>query len=108
MKLNDFTTALESKYITSKVLNEEKDLSKVSGSMTNILYTNREALNSCKTKEELFNTIKELFKDNNIDTEASRRLLLKINLSKSFTSALEAVWNSILKGSGEGTIKLKR
>lgn len=89
-------------------LNEDTDLSKIKNTMTNILSNNVEALNKCKTKDEVYSTVKSLLDEHNIDTEASRRLLLNIAKSKTLKSTLEVVWNSILKGSGEGVINRRR
>lgn len=88
-------------------LNEAKvvDLSKVEGSMSNIIQSNMDKINNCKTKDELLNTIKKIFDENNLNTKASNRLLNNIVRSKDFTTALMVVTNSYLSGTGNKVIK---
>lgn len=88
-------------------LNEAKvvDLSKVEGSMSNIIQSNMDKINNCKTKDELLNTVKKIFDENNLNTKASNRLLNNIIRSKDFITALQAVTNSYLSGTGNKVIK---
>lgn len=89
----------------SKELNETKDLSKVEGSMTNVLEKNISKINSCSTVKELVDTVKEILEKNGIDTKASQRLIKNIEKQKSVMGAFSTVYNSYLAGSGQGVIK---
>ena len=89
----------------SKELNEAKDLSKVDGSMSNIIENNIDKINKCTSVSEVSSTIQNLFKENDIDTQASRRLIMNIGKQKSLIGALSVVYNSYLAGSGQGVIK---
>lgn len=89
----------------SKELNEATDLSKVDGSMSNIIENNIDKINKCTSVSEVSNTIQNLFKENDIDTQASRRLIMNIGKQKSLIGALSVVYNSYLAGSGQGVIK---
>lgn len=88
-------------------LNEAKvvDLSKVEGSMSNIIQSNMDKINNCKTKDELLSTIKKIFDENNLNTKASNRLLNNIARCKNFIDALMVVTNSYLSGTGNKVIK---
>lgn len=88
-------------------LNEAKavDLSKVEGSMSNIIQSNMDKINNCKTKDELLSTIKKIFDENNLNTKASNRLLNNIARCKNFNNALMVVTNSYLSGTGNKVIK---
>lgn len=98
----------KSQRITGYVkLNEAKavDLSKVEGSMSNIIQSNMDKINNCKTKDELLSTIKKIFDENNLNTKASNRLLNNIARCKNFNNALMVVTNSYLSGTGNKVIK---
>ena len=98
----------KSQRITGHVkLNEAKavDLSKVEGSMSNIIQSNMDKINNCKTKDELLSTIKKIFDENNLNTKASNRLLNNIARCKNFNNALMVVTNSYLSGTGNKVIK---
>lgn len=84
------------------------DLSKKQGSMTQVLSDASNSLNSCASVDELHNKVKELFDENGINTVASNRLLTSIAKSRNLTDAQQTVYNSILSGSGLGTIKSDR
>lgn len=84
-------------------LTEDKDLSKVKGSMTQVLSDNKSWQNETTVKG-LYDKIKSLLDKNNIDTQASRRLLNNINKSKSLTNAQFIIYNSILAGSNNKVI----
>lgn len=88
-------------------LNEAKavDLSKIEGSMSNIIQSNMDKINNCKTKDELLSTIKKIFDENNLNTKASNRLLNNIARCKNFNNALMVVTNSYLSGTGNKVIK---
>lgn len=89
----------------SKELSEATDLSKVEGSMSNIIENNIDKINKCTSVSEVSNTIQNLFKENDIDTQASRRLIMNIGRQKSLIGALSVVYNSYLAGAGQGVIK---
>lgn len=89
----------------SKELSEATDLSKVEGSMSNIIENNIDKINKCTSVNEVSNTIQNLFKENGVDTQASRRLIMNIGRQKSLIGALSVVYNSYLAGSGQGVIK---
>lgn len=89
----------------AKNLSEAKDLSKVDGSMSNIIENNIDKINKCTSVSEVSNTIQNLFKENGVDTQASRRLIMNIGRQKSLIGALSVVYNSYLAGSGQGVIK---
>ena len=98
----------KSQRITGHVkLNEAKavDLSKVEGSMSNIIQSNMDKINNCKTKDELLSTIKKIFDENNLNTKAYNRLLNNIARCKNFNNALMVVTNSYLSGTGNKVIK---
>lgn len=93
----------ESKRVSGTVSLKEskvgKDLSKKEGSMSNIIEKNLNKINASASKDELLNNLTNIFKDNGLDTEASKRLLLNVKKSKSLTAALSTVYNSYLAGS---------
>ena len=84
----------------------KKDLSTVPTSMASILIAASEQLNALSTKAEIENFVSKLFEENNLDTPASKRLLLNIKKSNSYASALQTVYNSVLAGANLETIKL--
>lgn len=86
-------------------LNEDKDLSTVSGSMTQILQDNREKIDACGSAQEVHDVVAGLLAEAGLDTQATRRLLLTLKKQKGLTGALQAVYNSILKGSDLGVLK---
>ena len=86
-------------------LNEDKDLSTVSGSMTQILQDNREKIDACSSAQEVHDVVAGLLAEAGLDTQATRRLLLTLKKQKGLVGALQAVYNSILKGSDLGVIK---
>lgn len=89
----------------AKELNEDKDLSKVEGSMTSVLEKNISKINSCSTVKEIVNTVKDILEKNGIDTKASQRLIKNIEKQKSLMGAFSTVYNSCLAGEGNATIK---
>ena len=86
-------------------LYEDKDLSTVKGSMTKILQDNREKIDACGSAKEVHDTVAGLLAEAGLDTPATRRLLLTLKKQRGLTGALQAVYNSILKGSDLGVIK---
>ena len=73
--------------------------------MSNIIQSNMDKINNCKTKDELLSTIKKIFDENNLNTKASNRLLNNIARCKNFNNALMVVTNSYLSGTGNKVIK---
>lgn len=92
--------------VSRSSLKGKKDLSQVENSMTKVLTDNIDSVNKSKTVDELFNTVSEIFKNNNIDTKASNRLLMNIKKNRSLSGAQSVVFNSILDGGNNGVIKL--
>lgn len=84
---------------------EDKDLSTVKGSMTQILQDNREKIDACGSAQEVHDVVAELLAEADLDTPATRRLLMTLKKQKGLVGALQAVYNSILKGSDLGVIK---
>lgn len=97
----------ESKRICGSVsLKEErkrldKDLSTVKGSMTNILQDYIGKMEG-KTKEEIVADVEKLFKDNNLDTQASRKKLAQLRAAKNADEAMFIISSSVLYGSNLG------
>ena len=83
-------------------LNEDKDLSTVKRSMTRVLQDNREKIDNCSTPQEVRDVVAGLLAEANMDTPATRKLLMNLDKSRSLTNSLQTVYNSILKGSGLG------
>ena len=83
------------------------DLSKVEGSMTKVLMDKADEIKDLTSKSDLYNFVKDLFEKNEIDTKASRRLLITISKAKSDFEAISAVHNSMLKGAKLGVIESK-
>lgn len=86
-------------------LTEDKDLSTVAGSMTQILQDNKDKINSCTTPQEVHDTVAGLLAEAGLDTPATKRLLMTLKKQRNIVGALQAVYNSILKGSDLGVIK---
>ena len=74
-----------------------KDLSKVEGTMTSVLIKN-DGWKNLESPESVYDYINTVFKDNNINTPASRRLLSNIKTKKTLQCSLLSVYNSILSG----------
>ena len=102
-KLDDFRAKMAAR--KNESLTEDKDLSTVKGSMTKILQDNREKIDACGSAKEVHDTVAGLLAEAGLDTPATRRLLLTLKKQKGLTGALQAVYNSILKGSDLGTLK---
>lgn len=73
--------------------------------MTKILQDNREKIDACGSAKEVHDTVAGLLAEAGLDTPATRRFLLTLKKQKGLTGALQAVYNSILKGSDLGTLK---
>ena len=89
-----------------KELKEATDLSKIEGTITKALQDNANIINKCKTADELFKVVAETLESAHIDTNYSKKFLDKLSKMKSFVGALQYVYNIILSGSGNKTIKL--
>lgn len=76
------------------------NLENVEHSMTNIIKENYKEVCAQQSKVELYNTIKRLFEQNNLNTKASNRLLTNIMKSSNLTQAQYTVTNSLLSGAG--------
>lgn len=79
------------------------DLSKVDHSMTKVLEEHLAEINQSGASgsvRAIYDVVAKLFRESNIDTPASNRLLQHILKNKTATSALITVYNSILSGSG--------
>ena len=74
-----------------------KDLSKVEGTMTSVLIKN-DGWKNLESPESVYDYINTVFKDNNINTPASRRLLSNLKSKKTIQGALLTMYNSILSG----------
>lgn len=83
-------------------LTEDKDLSTVKRSMTRVLQDNREKIDNCSTPQEVYEVVADLLAEADMDTPATRKLLMNLDKSRSLTNSLQTVYNSILKGSGLG------
>ena len=76
------------------------DLSKREGSMSNIIEVNHDRFDACTNTAELISTLKAVFKENNLNTPASKRLIANVaKHGNNFTSALLTVYDSYLYGS---------
>lgn len=91
-----------------KALKEAKDLSDVEHSMTKVFSDKKNELNKLKTKEEVIDFVKDTLDKEDIHTKASDRLIATVSKAKNFENALSAVYNSILKGAGDGVISAKK
>ena len=81
------------------------DLTKKKGSMSNVLTNHKEELSEFKKLDDMISNIDKWFKDANIDTPASNRLLSKLKNAKDIKDAQFIVYNSILSGAGEKVLK---
>ena len=76
------------------------NLENVEHSMTNIIKENYKEICAQQSKVELYNVIKRLFEQNELNTKASNRLLTNIMKSSNLTQAQYTVTNSLLSGAG--------
>ena len=76
------------------------NLENVEHSMTKIIKENYKEICAQKSKIELYNIIKRLFEQNELNTKASNRLLTNIMKSSNLTQAQYTVTNSLLSGAG--------
>lgn len=99
-KLDDFRAKMAAR--KNESLTEDKDLSTVKRSMTRVLQDNREKIDNCSTPQEVYEVVADLLAEADMDTPATRKLLMNLDKSRSLTNSLQTVYNSILKGSGLG------
>ena len=88
----------------ARVLGEDIDLTDKKGSITNVLTAHKEELAKASSVKEILNLLSKWFKEEGIDTPASRRLINNVAKKKDITAAQFVVYNSILKGAGQGVI----
>ena len=81
------------------------NLANVDGSMTRVLESNTARINSCRTPDEVTTTVSSLFKDFNIDTPASNRLIMNLRNSRKLDKSLFTVYNSMLAGENLTVLK---
>lgn len=74
------------------------------GSITNVLTAHKEELAKASSVKEILDLLSKWFKEEGIDTPASRRLINNVAKKKDITGAQFVVYNSILKGAGQGVI----
>ncbi len=83
------------------------DLTNIEGSMTNIIHNNADRLYTAQTVRELYDTLLSIFRENNLDTNASRRLLTRVIEQRNIKQGLNAIFNSYFKGANMGRDKEK-
>ena len=91
-----------------KVKETKIDLSKVKGSMSNILHDEIKNLNNCKTISDVYELVKNSVGPavNHGTSEAAyKKLLNTIRNSRSLTDAMLAVTNSYLDGANQKVIR---
>ena len=89
-----------------KRLDEAKqyDLSKRDGSITSLFIANKAAADATKSPQEMTALVKKIFDDNEIDTPASRKMLVNFQRSRSWINSLTYFYNIIQKGQGNGVL----
>lgn len=83
------------------------DLTNVDGSMTNIIHNNADKLYAAQSVRELHDILLSIFRENNLDTNASRRLLSRVIEQRNIKQGLNAIFNSYFKGANMGRDKEK-
>lgn len=84
-------------------LNSQPDLSKAKGSTTQIISDNIDKINACSSKEELVNLLEnDLFKG--MTAPGAKRIILRAKRASSLVGAQDVCYQSMLYGSGNGTI----
>lgn len=80
-------------------LNEGKRLSEVDGTIAKLFKDNKDYLMGLSSVEELKNAVVKLFKQNNIDTPKSRRMIaVEMPSIKSLSSMQKYIFDKILAG----------
>lgn len=85
------------KYETKKPF--KMDLHETEGSMAFIIENNHDKFDACTTTYELVNVLKAVFKENNLNTKASNRLIQNVARKNDFALALMTIYDSYLFGS---------
>lgn len=85
-------------------IKEAVDLSDKKGSITNVLTSHKEEISKASSVKEMLDLLNRWFKEEGIDTPASKRLINTVSKKKDIADAQFAVYNSILKGAGQGVI----
>ena len=91
-----------------KVKESKIDLSKVKGSMSNILHDEIKNLNNCKTISDVYELVKNSVGpavNHGTSETAYKKLLNTIRNSRSLTDAMLAVTNSYLDGANQKVIR---
>lgn len=88
----------------ARALGEDIDLTNKKGSITNVLTAHKEELAKASSVKEMLGLLSKWFKEEGIDTPASRRLINNVAKKKDIADAQFVVYNSILKGAGQGVI----
>lgn len=88
----------------ARALGEDIDLTDKKGSITNVLTAHKEELAKASSVKEILGLLSKWFKEEGIDTPASRRLINNVAKKKDIADAQFVVYNSILKGAGQGVI----
>lgn len=83
------------------------DLTNIEGSMTNIIHNNADRLYTAQSVRELYNTLLSIFRENNLDTKASRTLLTRVIEKHTVKQGLDAIFNSYFCGANMGREKEK-
>lgn len=80
-----------------------KDLTKFDHTIGKIVLDNYDMIMSCTTKTAVLDTIKSLFANENLNTEGSRRMILRLTQVHSLTQSLTLVANYYLAAKGLST-----
>ena len=82
-------------------MNRNIDLTKVNPNcMSLVIEHNINEIYACTSVADTYVYVSNLFKEHNLNTNASRRLLENIQKSKTLISAQYTITNSLLAGSG--------
>lgn len=90
---------------TEEQTDEAIDLTKRKGSIGNVFMGHKDELFAVKSPAEAVELVKKLFEENEINTPASRRILLNLQKSRNLSNTLIYISNVILKAQGNGVIK---
>lgn len=85
-------------------IKEAVDLSDKKGSITDVLTSHKEEISKASSVKEMLDLLNKWFKEEGIDTPASKRLINTVSKKKDIADAQFAVYNSILKGAGQDVI----
>lgn len=86
-------------------LYESKDLSNKKGTIASVLAKNYKSLMQIPDKDRLRQRVIELFVDNGIDTEYSRKMMRIMGTKRTLLDLQSYITNVYLAGSGDGVIK---